>query len=100
MKKREKNNEITLIRVKRNHQITLPGKLRKKYNIIEGDYLDIEQTEKGILIKPVKVVRPDQEYFYTKEWQKDEYVADENIEKDELEGPFDNADDLIKSLDS
>ena len=50
------------------------------------------------MIKPVKVIHPEQEYFYTPEWQKKEEAADEAIAKGEVLGPFDNAKDAIKAL--
>ena len=33
--------------------ITLPAKLRKKYGIRESDYLLVEETEEGLLLKPM-----------------------------------------------
>lgn len=89
---------MALVRVKRNYQITLPGGLRKKFNIAEGDYVEIEYQKGGIIIKPVKVVHPDQEYFYTKEWQKGEAGADKDIDRCDVVGPFDNIKDSLQAL--
>ncbi|MFO0795170.1 MAG: AbrB/MazE/SpoVT family DNA-binding domain-containing protein [Candidatus Brocadiaceae bacterium] len=89
---------MPLIKIKQNYQITIPQELRKKFNVAVGDYLEIEDQEEGLVIKPVKVVRPDQAYFYTPEWQKKEAEADEAIAKGEVLGPFDNAKDAIKAL--
>ena len=50
------------------------------------------------MIKSVKVIHPDHEYFYTPEWQKKEAEADEAIAKGEVLGPFDDAKDVIKAL--
>lgn len=61
---------MPLIKIKQNYQITIPQKLRKKFNVSVGDYLEIETQKEGLIIKPVKVIHPDQEYFYTPEWQK------------------------------
>ena len=91
---------MSLVKVKRNFQVTIPGKLRKIFNIMEGDYLDVEKHNNGILIRPVKIVHSDQEYFYTKEWQKGEAEADKDIAEGKLAGPFETVDDLIKELDS
>lgn len=90
--------KMPLIKIKQNYQITIPQELRKKFNVAVGDYLEIEDQEEGLVIKPVKVVRPDQAYFYTPEWQKKEAEADEAIAKGEVLGPFDNAKDAIKAL--
>ena len=89
---------MTLVRVKRNYQITIPNILRKKLNIAEGDYVEMENQNGEIVIKPVKMVHPDQEYFYTKEWQKDEAQADKDIEKGDVVGPFENIKDGLRAL--
>ena len=62
---------MPLVKIKQNYQITIPQELRKKFNVSVGDYLEIETQKEGLIIKPVKVIHPDQEYFYTPEWQKE-----------------------------
>jgi len=47
---------MPLIKVKRHCQITLPSLIRKKFNIGEGDYLEIEERDGTMVLKPVKVV--------------------------------------------
>jgi len=89
---------MPLVKIKQNYQITIPQELRKKINVSVGDYMEIESREEGLVIKPVKVIHPDQEYFYTPEWQKKEAEADEAIAKGEVLGPFENAKDAIKAL--
>ncbi len=89
---------MDLIKVKNRFQITIPAFLRKQFNIAEGDYMEIENSKNGILIKPVKVIHPDQEYFYTKEWQKGEAEADRDIAEGNMLGPFDNADEVLEAL--
>ncbi len=89
---------MALVKVKNNYQITIPSNLRKKFNLVVGDYMEIEKHNNGIVLKPVKVVHPDQEYFYTKEWQKDEAEADKDIANGDVVGPFDNIKDGLKAL--
>ena len=95
-----KENGMTLVKVKRNFQVTLPGNLRKKFHITEGDYMDIEVKEEGMFIRPVKMISPDQEYFYTKEWQKEEAGADKDIAQGRVAGPFKAVSDLIDELET
>ena len=47
---------MALLKVKRFAQVTLPPHLRKRFNLTEGDYLEAELVEEGILLKPVSVV--------------------------------------------
>ena len=89
---------MELVRVKRHYQITLPAGLRKRLNIDIGDYVEVENKEGDIVMRPVKVVHPDQEYFYTKEWQEGESQADKDISKGDVIGPFDNVKDSLKAL--
>jgi len=47
---------MALVRLKRAAQITLPAELRKQFNLEEGDYLEAEAVEDGILLKPIAVI--------------------------------------------
>ena len=91
---------MPLVKVKRYCQITLPFLMRKKFHIDEGDYLEIEETDGNMVLKPVKIVHPDQSYFYTKEWQAGEAEADKDIAEGKVLGPFDNVDGLMNALES
>lgn len=95
-----KNINKNLVKLKRHHQITMPSNLCKKFNIGVGDYMEIIDKGSEIVIKPVKIVNPDQAYFYTKEWQKEEAEIDREIANGEVVGPFKCADDLIKELEN
>ncbi len=89
---------MTLVKVKRHHQITIPSDLRKKLKIDVGDYVEVETHEGEIIMRPVKMVHPDQEYFYTKEWQEGEAQADKDIAKGDVVGPFNNIKDSLHGL--
>lgn len=91
---------MPLVKVKRYCQITLPSLIRKKYHIDEGDYLELSDKDGELVLKPVKVVHPEQAYFYTKEWQADEAEADKDIAEGKLHGPFDTIEDFAKAMKS
>ncbi|MGH7059383.1 MAG: AbrB/MazE/SpoVT family DNA-binding domain-containing protein [Stellaceae bacterium] len=50
---------MTLVRVRRMAQLTLPAEVRRALNVKEGDYLDAEIVDEGVLLKPVAVVERD-----------------------------------------
>ena len=52
----EEQTVMALLKLKRAAQITIPADLRKKFNLHEGDYLEAEAVEGGILLKPVTVM--------------------------------------------
>jgi AbrB family looped-hinge helix DNA binding protein len=93
-----KEPEMALMKIRKNYQITLPRDLRSKFNLAEGDYVEAETKDGFIVLRPVKLIQPDQEYFHTREWQEKEAEVDEEIRRGEVVGPFDNAKDAIKAL--
>jgi len=46
---------MPLRKVRKFYQVSLPARLSKKFGIAEGDYVEMEETEDGILVKPVTV---------------------------------------------
>ena len=89
---------MELVKVKKNYQITIPQALRRLIRLAVGDYVEIDVQEGLLVIRPVKVVHPDQEYFFTKEWQKKESEADRDIAEGRLAGPFENIDEALQAL--
>lgn len=88
---------MTAIPIRSKGQITLPARLRSRLGLEEGDFVEIEETPEGILLKPRKLIDASQSYFWTDAWQKGELVADRDIEKGRYE-VFDDVDDLLDSL--
>lgn len=60
-------------------QMTLPEEIRLAARLEEGDLLEAEITQDGILLKPQRVIDADQAWFWTPEWQAKEREADEDI---------------------
>ena len=89
---------MPLVKIKEHYQITIPNSLRKNFNIAVGDYLELEKKNGEIILKPVKLVHPEQAYFYSKEWQQGEAEADKDIANGDVLGPFDNLKDGLKAL--
>jgi antitoxin PrlF len=57
-------------------QLTLPDEIRQAAHLEEGDLLDAEITEDGILLRPRKVIDSTQAWFWTPTWQAAEREAD------------------------
>ena len=47
---------MALMRVRRLAQLTLPAEVRRALNVQEGDFLEAQIVEGGVLLKPVAVV--------------------------------------------
>jgi antitoxin MazE len=87
---------MALVKVRQNYQITIPAEVRKNMKV--GDYLDVEKKGGELVLKPIKMVRHDQVYFHSKEWQEGEAQADRDIAAGKTVGPFDNIDDALVAL--
>jgi AbrB family looped-hinge helix DNA binding protein len=68
-----------LLSVKKRYTLTIPKNIREKIHVREGEYVEAEIKGHSLVLTPVKVVKKDQEYFWTKEWQDGEIEADEDI---------------------
>jgi AbrB family looped-hinge helix DNA binding protein len=48
--------QMTLMRVRKAAQLTLPADVRRALNVQEGDFLEAVVVEGGVLLKPVAMV--------------------------------------------
>ena len=87
----------SVVRVQKNKNITLPAWLMQRYHMNTGDYVRLEETKAGVLMKPAKLIDPSQAYFWTKQWQAGEREAEEDIRKGRVK-KFKNVRDLVKDL--
>jgi len=60
-------------------QLTLPEEIRAAAHLEEGDLLEAEITEHGILLRPQKVIDATQAWFWTPQWQAGEREADADL---------------------
>ena len=78
-------------------QLTLPEEIRAAARLEEGDLLDAEITEDGILLRPLKIIDSTQAWFWTPEWQAGEREADADAAAERVE-MFDSADQFVAAL--
>ncbi|MEZ5863208.1 MAG: AbrB/MazE/SpoVT family DNA-binding domain-containing protein [Geminicoccaceae bacterium] len=48
---------MTLVKLRKSAQLTLPTEIREALQLAEGDYLEAEIVQGGVLLRPVDVVR-------------------------------------------
>jgi len=77
--------------------VTLPEEIRKAARLEEGDLLDAELIDEGILLRPQKVIDATQAWHWTKEWQEGERKADADLAAGRVE-TFDSAEEFIEAL--
>ena len=87
----------SVMKVQKNKNITLPMWLMQRFHLGAGDFVRVEETAGGVMLKPAKLVDPAQAYFWTKEWQRDEQEAEDDIRKGRVKA-FKNIKELIKDL--
>ena len=63
----------TVVRAK--GQITIPSEIRKAAHLEEGDPVEVEIVEGGILLRPQKVIDATQAWFWQPGWQAGEREA-------------------------
>lgn len=80
-------------------QLTLPDEVRRAARLEEGDLLEAEITEDGILLRPQKVVDAAQAWFWSPEWQAGERSADSDRDAGRVED-FCSSDALMNALRS
>jgi AbrB family looped-hinge helix DNA binding protein len=80
-------------------QLTLPEDIRSAARLEEGDLLDAEITEDGILLRPRKIIDATQAWFWTPAWQAGEREADADLASGRVE-TFDSGEALVAGLRS
>lgn len=87
----------SIVKVQKNKNITLPLWLLHRFHVEIGDFVRLEETKDGVLMRPAKLIDPSQAYFWTKEWQEGEREAEEDIRKGRLKG-FKSVKELMTDL--
>ena len=88
----------SIVKLQKNKNVTLPTWLIQRFHIGPGDFLQIQETREGVLIKPRKLIDPSQAYFWTKEWQEEEREADKDRRHGKVKR-FRSMKDLVRDLD-
>ena len=87
----------SIVKIQKNKNITLPVWLLTDFHVSVGDYVRLEETSKGVMLKPAKLVDPAQAYFWSKQWQAGEKEAQRDIRKGRVK-KFKSVKGLMKDL--
>ena len=91
--------EAAIVKVQKNKNVTLPNWLIRLFHVGAGDFIRLEHTKNGVLMRPAKLVDPSQAYFWTDEWQKKEAEAQRDIRKGRVK-KFKSIQELMNDLES
>jgi AbrB family looped-hinge helix DNA binding protein len=91
--------EMTLTRVTRNGQITLPAAVRRAAGIEEGDLIAVTIEGDTITLVPKRLVDKSQAFFWSEAWQQAEREASEDIAQGRVRS-FNDIEALITALEA
>ncbi|WP_373894175.1 AbrB/MazE/SpoVT family DNA-binding domain-containing protein [Virgibacillus natechei] len=88
------------IQLRDKNRITIPSDLVEELHLEKGAQLEAHVEDGRLVLIPVITIARDQAWFWTESWQKGEREADEDIKAGRVSKSYDNADDLIRALQS
>lgn len=86
-----------MTRVRGKGQVTIPADVREAVHLEEGDLVEVDVTDDGILLRPRKVVDAAQAWFWTSEWQAREREASQEARAGRGER-FSSGEELLRAL--
>ena len=89
---------MMVVKVRPDYQLTIPQAFLRKIKLAAGDFVEIEISGETLVIRPAKDIPPEQEHFFSAEWQKKEAEADGDIAEGRVIGPFHNVADALEAL--
>jgi AbrB family looped-hinge helix DNA binding protein len=101
VKKESRGHVKERLTIRKRGQVTLPKSIMERFQLEEGDSLDLVIDEKTgeIKVVPMISIPADQRWFWTDKWQKEEQEAEEDIAAGRVKS-FDNIHEAINWLDS
>ncbi|MBU4320500.1 MAG: AbrB/MazE/SpoVT family DNA-binding domain-containing protein [Nitrospinae bacterium] len=88
----------TTVKISPGGQVRIPKEVMERLRISSGDYLDFEFADDKLIVKAKKLIDADQAWFWTKEWQEAERVAEEDTKKGRVSEIFTSAEEGISYL--
>jgi len=95
---------MPVVRLEHAGQLIIPNEVREILGWEEGDYLDIALKEEVVILKKTEMIpeaeEDDESWFLSDDWQERHHKSLKDIAEGRIYGPFENAEDLLKSLKS
>lgn len=88
---------MPLVKIGTRYQVSIPKALAEALALKPGDYVEVDRKGKKLVLIPKAVIDREDAWFWSKEWQKKEREADEDIKAGRVKC-FKNVDDLMKDL--
>lgn len=82
----------------KSNQVAIPKNIMETLHLTVDDYLDIYIEDNRIILEPKVVIPKDQAYFFTEEWQRDEQLAEKDIQEKRVTKTT-NLDELFEEMD-
>lgn len=79
-------------------QITIPADIRKAAHLEEGDPIELEVVEGGILLRPRKVIDATQAWYWARPWQEGEREAADDLAAGRSH-IFESSEDFLSSFE-
>jgi AbrB family looped-hinge helix DNA binding protein len=89
---------MTTTYIRNKGQVTIPAEVRRAVHLEEGDPIQVEVVEDGILLRPQKVIDATQAWFWSRAWQERVGRSVEQIAGGEGEH-FDTDEEFLGALD-
>ncbi len=85
----------TIMRAK--GQVTIPTEIRRAAGLEEGDPVEVEITDDGILLRPKKLIDAAQAWFWSTPWQEGEREVSRDLVAGRVKR-YENAEKFLASL--
>jgi antitoxin PrlF len=93
-----RSRRMSATTVRKKGSVTIPADIRKAARLAEGDIVEVEMTDEGILLRPKKLIDATQAWFWTPTWQAREREVDHHIDRGEVIEAS-NPEDFFEQLD-
>jgi len=86
------------VKIGAKHQVVIPKNIFHELGLRIGDIVEAVREGNNVVFRPQVLIPKEDAWFHSKEWQKGEREADEDIKAGRVSEVFENADDLISHL--